>query len=78
MDLGGSVLGIGLAGTMLNRSVDFSQLHPTSEGDPLLQGLGEESDLLFDFNAGIFWQIPDSVVLAIIYLKTFELNSKAK
>ena len=33
LDLGGSTLGIGLAGTLLNRSVDFSQLHPNQEGD---------------------------------------------
>ena len=60
MDLGGSTLGIGVAGTLLNRSVDFSQLHPNQEGDPLLQGLGEESDMLFDFNVGLFYQIPES------------------
>ena len=63
MDLGGSMLGIGLAGSLLNRSVDFTQLHPTSEGDPLLVGLGDESDLLFDFNVGVFWQIPESFYL---------------
>ena len=63
LDLGGSTLGIGLAGTLLNRSVDFSQLHPNQEGDPLLQGLGEESDMLFDFNVGLFWQIPESFYL---------------
>jgi type IX secretion system PorP/SprF family membrane protein len=77
MDLGGSVLGIGLAGTMLNRSVDFSQLHPTSEGDPLLQGLGEESDLLFDFNAGIFWQIPESFYIGVSVVNVLQSMTKS-
>ena len=77
MDLGGSVLGIGLAGTMLNRSVDFSQLHPISEGDPLLQGLGEESDLLFDFNAGIFWQIPESFYIGVSVVNVLQSMTKS-
>ena len=77
MDLGGSVLGVGLAGTMLNRSVDFSQLHPASEGDPLLQGLGEESDLLFDFNAGVFWQIPESFYIGVSVVNVLQSMTKS-
>ena len=76
-DLGGSTLGIGVAGTLLNRSVDFSQLHPNQEGDPLLQGLGEESDMLFDFNAGVFWQIPESFYLGFSVVNVLESMSKA-
>ena len=60
LDLGGSTLGIGVAGTLLNRTVDFGKLKPNNDNDPLLQGLGEESAMLFDFNAGLFWQIPES------------------
>ena len=77
MDLGGSTLGIGVAGTLLNRSVDFSQLHPNQEGDPLLQGLGEESDMMFDFNVGLFWQIPESFYLGFSVVNVLESMSKA-
>ncbi len=77
LDLGGSTLGIGLAGTLLNRSVDFSQLHPNQEGDPLLQGLGEESDMLFDFNVGLFWQIPESFYLGFSVVNVLESMTKA-
>ena len=77
LDLGGSTLGIGVAGTLLHRSVDFSQLHPNQEGDPLLQGLGEESDMMFDFNAGIFWQIPESFYFGFSVVNVLETMSKA-
>ena len=77
MDLGGSTLGIGVAGTLLNRSVDFSQLHPNQEGDPLLQGLGEESDMLFDFNVGLFYQIPESFYIGFSVVNVLESMSKA-
>lgn len=71
-DLGGSTLGIGVAGTLLNRTVDFSQLHPNQEGDPLISGLGEESDMLFDFNVGLFWQIPESFYLGFSVVNVLE------
>ena len=72
LDLGSSTLGIGVAGSLLNRSLDFSQLHPGSEGDPILQGLGEESDVLFDFNLGVFWQIPESVYVGFSVVNVLE------
>lgn len=77
MDLGGSTLGIGLSGTLINRSVDFSQLHPISEGDPLLVGLGDESAVLFDFNVGVFWQIPESFYVGVSVVNVLESMTKA-
>ena len=77
LELGNSTLGIGLAGTLLNRSVDFSKLHPNSEGDPLLNGLGDESDMLFDFNVGLFWQIPESFYLGVSVVNVLETMTKA-
>lgn len=77
MDLGGSTLGIGLSGTLINRSVDFSQLHPISEGDPLLVGLGDESAMLFDFNVGVFWQIPESFYVGVSVVNVLESMTKA-
>ena len=77
MDLGGSTLGIGVAGTLLNRTVDFAQLHPNQESDPILQGLGEESAMLFDFNVGLFWQIPESVFVGVSVVNVLESMTKA-
>lgn len=77
MDLGSSTLGIGVAGTVLNRSVDFSQLRPNQEGDPLIQGLGEESAMLFDFNVGLFWQFPDSFFFGLSVVNVLESMSEA-
>ena len=77
MDLGGSTLGIGVAGTLLNRTVDFAQLHPNVEGDPLINGLSEESAMLFDFNVGLFWQIPDSFYLGLSVVNVLESMSQA-
>ena len=72
MDLGGSTLGIGVAGTLLNRSVDFGKLKPNNESDPLLQGLNEESDMLFDFNVGLLWQVPESFYLGFSVVNVLE------
>ena len=72
LDLGGSTLGIGVAGTLLNRTVDFSQLHPNQDNDPVLQGLGEESDMLFDFNVGLFWQVPESFYIGVSVVNVLE------
>lgn len=77
LDLGGSTLGIGVAGTLLNRSLDFTQLKPNSDLDPLLQGLGEESAMLFDFNVGLFWQIPESLYIGVSVVNVLESMSQA-
>lgn len=77
LDLGGSTLGIGLAGTLLNRSVDFGKLNPNNNSDPALQGLGEESAMLFDFNVGLFWQMPESFYVGVSVVNVLESMTKA-
>ena len=77
LELGSSTLGIGLSGTLLNRTVNFSELHPNQEGDPLISGLGEESDMLFDFNVGLFWQIPESFYLGFSVVNVLESMGQA-
>jgi len=76
VDMGGSVLGIGLGGNLCNRTVDFSKLKPNVEADPLLQGLSEESAMLFDLNFGLFWQIPESFYIGISGLNLLQSMSK--
>lgn len=77
LEMGGSTLGIGLAGTLLNRSVNFSQLNPNNPSDPLLQGLGEESAMLFDFNVGLFWQMPESLYVGFSVVNVLQSMTKA-
>ena len=77
LDLGGSTLGIGVAGSLCNRTVDFGQLTPTQDNDPILQGLGEQSDMLFDLNVGLFWQIPESVYVGVSALNVLQTMTKA-
>lgn len=77
LDLGGSTLGIGVAGTLLNRSVNFSSMNPNVANDPLITGLGEESAMLFDFNAGLFWQIPESFYIGVSVVNVLESMTKA-
>lgn len=77
LDLGGSTLGIGLAANLCNRTVDFSSLTPTQENDPILQGLSEQSDMLFDLNVGLFWQMPESFYIGVSALNVLETMTKA-
>lgn len=77
LDMGGSTLGIGLAANLCNRTVDFGHLTPTQENDPILQSLGEQSDMLFDLNVGLFWQIPESIYIGVSALNVLETMTKA-
>ena len=77
LDLGGSVLGIGLSVSLLNRSVNFGSLVPGQSGDPLLNQLGEESSMLFDMSAGVFWQIPESFYVGVSAINLLNSTSSS-
>ena len=77
LDLGGSTLGIGVAATLLNRTVDFSKLNPNNASDPILQGLGEESAMMVDANLGLFWQVPESFYVGVSVVNILETMSQA-
>ena len=77
LDMGGSTMGIGVSVTLLNRSVNFGQLVPGQSGDPLLNQLGEESGMLVDVNAGLFWQIPESFYLGVSCINLLNTTGKA-
>lgn len=53
-----ATLGIGLGFNLINRSIDFTKYKPV-ETDPLFQGLGNESDMRFDVNFGLFLSSSD-------------------
>lgn len=76
-DLGGSTLGLGASVSLLNRTVNFSALQPGTTGDPLLDGLHEESNMLFDFSLGLFWQVPESFYIGLSGINLLESTTKA-
>ncbi len=56
--LQGGYLGLGIMGGFLNKKIDFSQFNPIDAGDPLLQGAGVESDMVFDLSFGAYYYKP--------------------
>lgn len=76
-DLGASTIGIGVSGSLLNRTLDFSQLVPGTPNDPLISGLNEESGMLVDMSAGIFWQIPESFYFGISAINLFNSTTRS-
>lgn len=77
VDMGGSVMGVGLSVSLLNRTVNFGQLVPGAPGDPLLNQLGEESGMLVDVSAGLFWQIPESLYIGVSGINLLNTTGKA-
>lgn len=78
IDMGGSTLGIGASATLINRSLDFSQLVFGTTGDPLdMNASDNRSAMMFDVSAGLFWQIPESFYIGISGINLLETTSKA-
>ena len=77
VDMGGSVMGVGVSVSLLNRTVNFGQLVPGAPGDPLLNQLGEESGMLVDVSAGLFWQIPESLYIGVSGINLLNTTGKA-
>ena len=74
-DLGLGTLGIGLAFSMVNRNVDFGKFHPNVENDPSIPK-GDQNDMLFDANFGIFWRIPETFYIGASVTNLFESKGK--
>lgn len=72
----GGTLGIGSALNFLNRTVDFSKFKPHTSGDPLL-AQGEISDMLFDLNFGLFYEVPERLYAGISMTSVLESRGKA-
>jgi type IX secretion system PorP/SprF family membrane protein len=58
-DMGAGTFSAGLNVGFQNANYDFSKFVPGEEGDPLLQNSGKTSDMIFDIDAGLFYQVPD-------------------
>lgn len=64
MKLGFGKLGIGAQAAFNNRTIDFSKFKPVDTNDPVILG-GEESDMLIDFNLGLFYRVPGSYFIGV-------------
>jgi len=76
LDLGSGTLGLGLALSLNNRSVDFSKAKPLNDNDPVIPS-GEQSDMLFDINLGLFYMIPETFYVALSSTSLMEAKGKA-
>ena len=75
-DIGLGTLGLGLAFSFNNRSIDFSKAHPLNTSDPAILS-GEKTDMLFDFNFGLFYLVPETFYVAASTTNLLERKGKA-
>lgn len=75
-DLGMGTLGLGLAMSFNNRSIDFSKAHPLNDNDNAIPS-GQQSDMLFDFNLGLFYEVPETFYIAASTTNLLERKGKA-
>jgi type IX secretion system PorP/SprF family membrane protein len=74
--MGFGKLGIGAQIEFNNRNIDFSKLLPVDAGDPLLAGLGKESEMLIDFSLGVFYRVPGSYYIGVSGLHLVQTKGK--
>lgn len=75
MDLGAGVLGLGLAFNFTNRSVDFSKAKPLDDNDDAIPA-SSQSDMLVDFNFGLFYSVPETFYVAFSTTSLMEAKGK--
>lgn len=76
LDLGSGTMGIGMAFNLTNRKVDFSNAHPLNENDPVIP-TSEQSDMLVDFNLGVFYEVPETFYVAFSTTSLMESKGRA-
>ena len=76
LDLSSGTLGIGLAFNFNNRSVDFAKAKPLNNNDPVIPSK-EQSDMLVDFNFGLFYMVPETFYVAFSATSLLERKGKA-
>jgi type IX secretion system PorP/SprF family membrane protein len=71
--VGAGDLGIGLQLSLINKTIDFTQLKPGDSGnDPVLQNKSEESDIYLDLGLGVYYSVPDNYYLGLSVLQLRE------
>lgn len=76
LDLGPGTMGIGVAFNFNNRTVDFSKAKPLHEGDQAIPS-SEQSDMLIDFNFGLFYLVPETFYVSLSSTNLLESKGKA-
>ena len=76
LDLGSGTLGLGVAFNFNNRSADFSKAKPLNDSDPVIPS-GNQSDMLIDFNFGLFYTVPETFYVAFSATSLMETKGKA-
>lgn len=69
--LGAGDLGIGAQISLLNKSINFSDLKPIDSGDDLLSG-GDETDMYFDGGIGLYYRVPDNYYVGLSVLQLLQ------
>lgn len=62
--IGDAMLGVGVGLGLVNKTVDFSYFNVSGD-DPLLTGTEEESGMIFDLDAGLYFQKADKWYLGL-------------
>lgn len=70
--LGSGDLGIGIQLSILNKTIDFTNLHPRQTGDPVLISETEETDMYFDAGIGIYYREDDNYYVGLSVLQLLE------
>lgn len=65
LDLGQGTLGLGINLGLLNKKIDFSKLRAIDPNDALIQGKGDEGDMMFDMSFGAFYRVPEKYYAGI-------------
>ena len=76
LDLASGTLGLGLAFNFNNRTANFSNAHALNESDPAIPK-GDQSDMLIDFNFGLFYVVPETFYVAFSTTSLMEAKGKA-
>lgn len=76
LDLAAGTLGLGLSMSLNNRNVDFSNANALNQNDPAIPS-GQQSDMLFDVNVGLFYLVPETFYVALSGTNLLESKGKA-
>jgi type IX secretion system PorP/SprF family membrane protein len=76
-DIGMGNLGVGAQFGFINGTIDFNTLREGArdQGDPLLEGRADESDMLLDFGVGIHYVVPEKFYVGISSTRLSEQRS---
>ena len=76
LDMGPGTLGVGLAFSFDNRTVDFNKAKPLDDNDPVIPAK-EQSDMLIDFNFGLYYLVPETFYVSLSTTNLMEAKGKA-